>query len=734
MKNSKSKKDKNRIDRVAAAKPAKKAAKPSSRIKTSIAGFALSVKGFALSVRRHTASAAGTAARFLRSAAVSAVRFIKSFPKRFVRFFRLLPGRTRSFIKNFPENRARFAAFVRRTSGILLEKYKRWLYDDGIKKVSPRVKNGASRWAAALISVALFASFGLYYFGVYDVRFIDRPEAWLENREKFYAIFAGNQGGDEPVPTPEPKPEPDTEKTEKPTVPSVDISNTFKRRNRNSKINYATVFRTSAELEAEGYYLTDSVYDENTCEVGVMSYGFNMPNRFSRRNMQVRSWQITEFDDGRASTVEETEITAERPAVYLYMGYIIYDDGRGGMYLCDSAGNILMRYDDSYIPAMARNASGEPLFYKSYTYSADIPVAYEVNELGEEVVTETRRRTLTGKKYYTVSPSGAYFIEDDYVEERDGRGLNFDFPASYGLPDGQIIKVGIMTPKLSYFLDGRGALVNFMNWNYFIKGDAAIPNLDEVIGRYAAYDALSLEEKKQAVETATTPKDFYDIDLMLPYSSAFNYNGGYATVVTDQTGEDAKYETKELRVINRYGEFMFDSKKIYYNSSFKNYCSDRYLLPLSRGEDSVGHLYFDHGLLRIRKICYDNYQLEEFGDFRVNIDEDVLVYPNGKEFPIPAGYRLCGYSDGVMVLERGGLYGYMDYRGRWIADPKYKKAEAFHGGVGVLTDKSGKVCAVNVNGDYVLPLKYDYIQNRSDGLIAAYSDVNGWTVYGIFTK
>lgn len=631
-------------------------------------------------------------------------------------------------------NKDRCASFIKELPSKLFCAYKRWLYGEKKTKASYLVKEGTGRIKAGIIALALFLVFGLYYLGLYDISFIERPVEWENNRENFLSIFR--------------EPEPETNQTGEtapvipdkeyvapdPTVPSVDFKDTLKRPDKNSKINYSTVFKTSTQLEAEGYWLTDGVYDENTCEVALMDYAFELPEYFSAGKMTVRDWVLTEYDDGRETTVEEVESVVERPAIYLYMGYIIYDDGRGGTYLADSKGNILMEYDESYIPAMARTKDGKPLFYKPYTYWAEAPTTWEANEAGEQVITGKKSVSLKGKTYYSLSGYGSYFVKEDYVEERDGRGLNFDFTDDYGLSDRQIVRVGIMSPKITTFLNGKSELVNNMRWGFYLKGAAEIPKLDEIIAERSAYAKLPVEQKLELQEAGATPDDKYDLDTALPYSHAYNYSESYATVVTSDTGDDPMYEMEELRVLNTYGEPMFASKKLYYNNSIKDWTSDRYLLPLSKGEDSVGHLYFDHGLLRVRKVSYDNYQLEEFGDYRVNIDEDVLVYPNGKEFPIPEGYKLCGYSDGILVLERGGLYGYMDHTGRWIADPEYVNAEAFHGGVGVLTHKSGSVCAVNTNGDFVLPNKFTYIQNRSDGLIAAYSETDGWQVYGIYTK
>lgn len=631
------------------------------------------------------------------------------------------------FSKNAFEN---IFKAVKRFACRIADNYKYWLYH-GEKKNGKVLLRYTRTWAVLLF--ALLIAFALYYVGLFDVPFVKRPDGWKENSEKFAAIFKK-----EPVETDSVESEEtETSEIEPDRVPSVDLTDTLKKPVKEQKINLDTVFKTSDELYGEGYYLTDGEYVSSTCEVGLLTFDFELPEKYSYGNMKKRTWTVTEYDSGEESTVVESETETERPAIYLYMGYMIFDDAGKNLYLLDNVGNVLMEYDSDFIPAFARDKSGEPLFYTTYDYYAEVPVAVEENEVGEEEVTKTETVLLSGKKYYSLSYGGNYFIENDYVEERDGRGLNFDFTSDYGITDSDIIRIGILSPKFSRFLNGTSALVNFMNWGYCLSDDPAIPKLEDIVSKHEAYGALSIEEKLELTANAATPNDEYDIEENLPYLYAYNYRENYAVVVTDDpeiTGEEPMYETKELRVIDTYGNVTFNSRKEFYNTELQDYCSERYLLPLSKGEDSIGHLYFDHGLLRLRKLAYDKFQLEEYGDFRVNIDKDVLVYPNGDEFPIPQGYTLKGYSDGILLLEKDGAYGYMNYLGKWIADPEYIYAGAFHGGVGVLQNASGKYCAVDVDGNYVLPPNYDYISNRSDGLIATYSEKNGWKVYGIFTK
>ncbi len=657
----------------------------------------------------------------------------------------------------------RIAAFFKRLPQTLKEappkaaaRYKKWLYAE------KKEKSAAPGRAGALIIGAALLLFGLYYIGVYDFDLLERPEAWKDNPERLFSIWrkeapeesdgdeSADTGGDEGEAGPD-------------TVKSVEIE--FQGRSTRpggEGAGISAVFKTREELAAEGYYLTDATFDPASSTIGKIDFSFSLPSEFSYRDMATRYWNVTTHTDGVASTVEDTVTRVERPAIYLYMGYVIYDDRGKALYLIDRNGAVLMNYNENYLPAFARDRAGNPLFYTTYNYYADVPASYEVDKYGEETYTY-KSAYLTGKNYYTLSYGGNYFVSSDYIEERDGRGLNFDFPASYGLTDSAKLRIGIMSPKYSTFLDGHSDYVNFMNWNYYYPYDAEKPVLADILKAKKEYEEKKIEEiaKKKAEETAEstetatgtadtaadtapetnadgTPKEpkeeEFKISNYLPYSAAFNYREGYATVVTDKVDEEARYHVEEVRVINAAGDVMFNSQKKYQNKILNAYCSDRFMLPLSKGEESIGHIYFDHGYMRLRKVSYDPFQLKEFKVFRVNMDTDVLVSPNGREFPIPEGYTLKGYSDGVLTLERGGVFGYMNVDGIWISEPMYKNAAAFHGGLGVLTRKDGTCGVVDTTGTIIIPFRYSYISNRSDGLIAAYSESEGWVLYGVFAK
>ena len=646
--------------------------------------------------------------------------------------------------------------------------YKRFLYAEKKEKTSfPK------RTSALILSLVLIV-LGLYYMGVFDFDLIERPESWKGNAERLFSIWQrddASENGEDGNKEDDKKEPSDAAQKEPEKVPSVVLE--FKGRSRRpggEGAGISTVFKTREELAGEGYYLTDRTFDPASSVIGQIKFSYSLPSEFSYRNMQTRSWVITRYDDGQMSTAEDTEITVERPAVYLYMGNIIFDDRGKALYIVDRNGTVTMNYNENYLPAFERDANGNPLFYTNYSYYAEVPASSEFNKYGEEEFTY-KTAYVSGKNYYTLSYGGNYFVGSDFIEERDGRGLCYDYTSDFGLPDSNKQRVGIMEPKFSTFLDGKSALVNFMHWNYFDVYDPEKPDLTELLEKLKeqeekkAEEIESMKEAESAEATSDTtkkdekaPDDKKDgettgnetkegeaepvdepeeikLEEILPYPTAYNYSEGYATVVTDkEVDEEAKFEVKELRVINAYGDIMFASRKRYQNKILNAYCSDRFLLPLSKGEESIGSLYFDRGYMRLRKVSYDPFQLKEFKVFRVNMDSDVLVDPYGKEFPIPEGYTLKGYSDGILTLERNGVYGYMNVGGTWISEPMYKNAAAFHGGVGVLTRRDGTVGAVDVNGTIIIPFRYSYISNRSDELIAAYSEKGGWELFGVFTK
>ncbi|MBQ1934601.1 MAG: WG repeat-containing protein, partial [Clostridia bacterium] len=91
--------------------------------------------------------------------------------------------------------------------------------------------------------------------------------------------------------------------------------------------------------------------------------------------------------------------------------------------------------------------------------------------------------------------------------------------------------------------------------------------------------------------------------------------------------------------------------------------------------------------------------------------------------------------DGVLLLERDGLYGYYSIEGRWIAQPIFTFARPFAEGLGVIGFANGIKGVIDTEGNVVIPFEYEEISQVSTGIIAAYSETIGnWQFFGKVAK
>lgn len=138
-------------------------------------------------------------------------------------------------------------------------------------------------------------------------------------------------------------------------------------------------------------------------------------------------------------------------------------------------------------------------------------------------------------------------------------------------------------------------------------------------------------------------------------------------------------------------------------------------------ERSLGYYYFDEGLTRVTKRSYSRgVLLSEY---------ETLIDRSGEEFPVPDDYTLYSYSNGRMLLTKGGRFGYMTSRGRWIGTPTYTYARPFFEGLAAVGEKDGKKGMIDRDGNYVIPPVFDEITDCSGGVICAYEASVGWQIF-----
>ena len=200
------------------------------------------------------------------------------------------------------------------------------------------------------------------------------------------------------------------------------------------------------------------------------------------------------------------------------------------------------------------------------------------------------------------------------------------------------------------------------------------------------------------------------------YAKAYNYSEDRAVTVDDNG---------LLRIINTSGKsvaFKFYSYKGDAEQG-KTYFIQYYSEPFYKDVSQIGHYYYDEGYIRVRFL---ERRYHSYNDFQ--IDRDILLDKSGNEYEMPNGYDFVSYSDGVILLERNGRYGYYSVDGYWIVQPVYTYAQPFVEGIGVIGYEGGVVGAVDTEGNVVIPFEYKTITNSSSGIFACYSEQNGWKV------
>jgi len=603
-------------------------------------------------------------------------------------------------------------------------------------KFSELFKIHFMRRLPAILGAGLIAAvFTLYYVGIIDFSFIDRPESWEDNLSYLSGMVYG-------------------EKEEvNPNIPDGNTGDTGARPPENQQsttpsspqkppkgeaaapVVTVPTFKTVAEMKKEGYYLTDKPYDSTTV-FAKLECSYDWPEEFSYSWKNYDTQVATTYIDGKETTVEDIRTSGERAALELYMGYIIYDADKA-LYLIGPDGSVICEYNDNaYIPAYTRDLKGRPLFYQKTSYTAKYPtVLGEKDENGNYKWDKTANLTVQDKIYYYLTPYGT-FARSDYNDATDNRGLYFDYPSYYGRSDNDLDRYYYNTTKFFTDLKGNTEIMDVLSWNY---------SREKIKFADLKFDEegflITESEPKEGEERKTFAS-------MFPYTMAYNYSGGYATVLKDiewsyehdVKNEEGKTEkkkfdvtTNELRVVDRNGKIMFDSRKNNF-SEFNWTEHELFKKPLFKDIRSLGSYYFDHGLMRLRTQSFDSYNYAEYDEIKIFTDKDVLIRPTGERFNIPQGYELISYSDGMLLLEKDGKYGYMNYLGSWVRDPDLPGARPFIEGVAAAQSKEGNWGMINTEGEFIIPCFYDYISNISSGTVVAYSKNSGWTVYQKLTK
>ena len=475
----------------------------------------------------------------------------------------------------------------------------------------------------------------------------------------------------------------------------------------------------AGNLSGSGWGTTNLPYDPSTMKLAVMTPGFDVPGEFSLRTKTETEYVPTQETLYGEFTPLAVETEVARPALDMYMGYIVVDDGEM-LTLYSGAGDRLLSFDDTeYIPAYERDRFGEPLFMRPSSsgtlmygeedieikiYKEDDPdrederihLAREPREkdktvfvegklIGDEKKEEEKPEGYTvseeTRAYYRLSYDGSYFAYSDFNEFTDSRGSKFDYPAYYGLTDSGL------TPSVKLY-------------NLYRKDKN-----DKVELFHKGYWTYKVWDNPISEDT---------------YERAYAFSEDLGCVLTEPY-----YLDGGLAFVNRAGNRAFPIQEQKTDNTGR-IILETFMGPVSYGKESIGYFYYDHGLVRVRLESIDGNNYIYDCKVRYLGTKEILIDRSGNRFPVPEGYEVKAYSDGVILLEKDGKYGYMDYTGAWIAEPVYKNALPFSEGLGVLTTAEGKAGVIDTSGNIVVPFGYSFISECSDGIMTAYGEDVGW--------
>lgn len=528
---------------------------------------------------------------------------------------------------------------------------------------------------AWILPVCLFmCAVILYQRGVYDISFLTRPSVQTDP-----AADETDPSQTQPDQTEDPSAQQTDPIPDRPNTPSSGDYDAF---------IYA--IRTVEDARSAGYFRTAADYVNGKTIIARVSGGDPLP-------------MLYQNVDGS-------------PVLTVYMGHILYHTEKT-VGLLSADGKVLFGGLDGFNLTYLRDPQGRPLFERNGTYyylkvdsKSIVPV--EINPIFAPAV-------LYGSaSKYGVSDGElqVYAVDRPVTVYRDPEGNDITETVQPALE-----KIGeCIEQERRWRLHYYNQLVQ--------QGTATFED-------YQSYFAWRAPDLRQAAVRYNVPLPEYtettehhylygytdaagEVVIEAQYAFACAFSGGYAVVAN---------ELGVVSVINSEGKTVIDpyEKTLYLEGRENRPAIDGYYLPdVVNTEDNIGMFYFDHGLVRMRRVIYDYYKRDV-----VLRDDNVLIRTDGSYFTIPSQYNLVAYSDGVLLLEKDGKYGYYDYKTRWIADPVLRDAEPFCEGLAVVRAENGKKGVLNTEGNYVLPAVFDEIFYGTDGLIVTYERAHGWSIF-----
>jgi len=543
------------------------------------------------------------------------------------------------------------------------------------------------RAAAIVIMLAMTVGSMMYLRGYFDLTFIDRVP--------LHADTADTESIDTEAETERIPPETDavteavgTDTEQPPQQDNPPAQQTPAQNPNAGSAAQTTVQRETAKtasdaiksvktLQSQGYKVqTSGIYQRGSSVLAKLPLS-GLGKNYSYSQYEVRDVQVTEYERGCIVT-DEIFITEDRPAVTLRNGYIIRDVNGKLTLLKPDGTTLLSDYDESdFRLTELRDENGKALFAA-------------VKRVKEDVYLP-----IMTKEEYSGRPMESGYFEEEPVK------MEVEHLTYYTLSDdGKWV--------VSPYTDENPPKETDLGLQFDAPLDFGESDCDIV--RFYSYGRWGYKNAKTG-ETLIYPR----------FTEAYNFHDGYAFALDGYM----------MYFLNERGETVYQTKYAE-PEQFQTY--ENITLPDTDGREALGFYYFSHGLTRIRvRQNLFSYKLYYY----IKESDNTFLYDvKGNQFPLPVGYTLEGYSDGVILLKNNdtGLYGCMNYKSEWIVQPQYSHVTPSLSGMIVVGNENGKKGLVDTRGNWILPQVFDYISAPSQGMVAAYDKTVGWQVFRMMSK
>ena len=608
------------------------------------------------------------------------------------------------------------------------------------------LKNAAIRLTALLLLFAMIAAVVLYQAGAYDLVFLQRPP--VEHPED-----SGSESDEPDRPsdsTGSSEPNPDDTSDEPPLEPrpSVDLEE----------------IPSLAEAEKLGYSLSSALFDGNST-LARLPYDFGKKaSTFSLRTEKITSTVFYQTNSGLFATKKVTS-TVDKPRVSLYFGLLLVDNGKTLDIYNLNGKKLVSKFSGTLTYALSEN--GNPVVkIKSKYHEIDakdgLSKAISEDKVCFRALSFDHPR-YDGAGLPDLKPYSAYVdvytevtLEDDQTDpsettpgdtETDDTTTGADDTTSGA--DDTTTEADDTTTEADDTTSEADDTTSEADDTTSEAGEPAIVITETIAENQAEASEDVSEDTPDTDEKPTSkplPEGIVEIDgkyyqvtkkLMWGYQRS---NGEVA--IAPQYASAYAFTEEGLAAVTDFADNVF-----YINTEGKEVISIRdtvhinppemsgirirqfYFEPVTKGLESIGTYYFDHGYTMLRYCWVSNFNKKQLyrNEFR-------LIDTKGKQFEIPGGYTLVGYSDGVLLLEKEGAYGYMNTKGAWVSPAVYQKASPFLQGLGVAVNAEGKYGLIDRSGSEILPFAFDYISNVSGGKVVTFSADRGWEIYGVVAK